>query len=379
MRTYPETIDFLFSLPSGGGEPQALDALLGHPSSAYPTVHVAGSNGKGSTATKIAKTLEYSGYRVGLYTSPHLFCFRERIQINCEMISEEAVACGIDKLLSFTQESTFFELATFLALDYFRQEKVDIAVIEVGIGGSMDCTNVIRPLVSVITSISKEHTDLLGEEIESIALQKAGIIKERTPVVVGPKARCQSIYRVAQEKHAPLFVSKKISYFFDDENRSIAELALEQLSPQFPHTLERGLLERPPCRFEEIPGGILDGAHNPEAMFALLQALHAFYPERKLRFLVGFCKDKDYRSCLELIGGVAEHIHLIQAPTPRAASPQELALCLDGDYTAHSSLEEGVHSAWMHAPEELIVVCGSFYLMDPVKRSLLCLTPLFSG
>lgn len=360
-----------------------LDRLLEFPSSAYSTIHIAGSNGKGSVTTKIAKALELCGYKVGVYTSPHLFSFRERIAIGEELISEKDVVEGMERLFALTESfnlnPTFFELTTFLALDYFRKKGVDTAVIETGLGGRLDATNVICPLLSVITSISREHTQMLGEEVELIASEKAGIIKEGVPLVVGPKARCRAISERAKKMKSPIFASKKISYFYDEENIAIAELALEQLKPHFnldPEFVREGLCIRPPCRFERFGNVIFDVAHNPEAIFSLLQALHNFFPNGKFRFLVGFCKDKEYDRCLDLISDVATHVHLVKSESLRGATALELKMAMKNEdphlSTPHFSIKEGVAAAYTEAlaKGEILVVCGSFYIMADAKAQL---------
>lgn len=358
---------------------RALDAHLGAPTSQYPTVHVAGSNGKGSVTTKIARALELSGYRVGLYTSPHLFSFRERITINGALIPEEEVIRGLQQIFALDDQfqwgATFFECTTFLALGYFRQMQVDVAIIETGLGGRLDATNLIHPLLSVITSISREHRQWLGEEIEEIAAEKAGIIKKNVPVILGPKARCQAIYDRAKEMDSPIYASRKISYFYDEENSAVAALALTHLAPHFaidPGAVHEALKMRPPCRFERIGDVILDVAHNPDAIFSLLQALHTFFPERKFRFLVGFSRDKEYDRCLELIADVATHIHLVCANSERAATQKELMEALKNEdpqlFTAHASIKEGVKAAC--AEGEILVICGSFYIMAEARRAL---------
>lgn len=362
----------------------ALDLELGRPACAYPTIHVAGSNGKGSVTIKIAKAIELSGYRVGVYTSPHLFSFRERIAINGDLIAQEDVALGLERIFAiedrFEATFSFFELATFLAFDYFREKKVDVAVIETGLGGRLDATNVITPILSIITSISREHAHILGDEVERIAAEKAGIIKENVPVVLGPKARCQSIYDKARQLNSPVFASKKISYFFDEENSAVAQLGLDCLSSHFnlnPEAVKKGLCIRPACRFERIGNAILDVAHNPEAIFCLLQALHTFFPSNKFRFLVGFSKDKEYDRCLELIADVATHIHLVKASSDRAATVKELSDALENEdrrlSTCHSSIQEGVAAAYADASfkGEILVICGSFYIMAEVRDTLL--------
>lgn len=393
MLNYDEIIERLFQATSPHKPSldiaQELDRALGFPASSYPTIHIAGSNGKGSVTTKIAKALELCGYKVGVYTSPHLFSFRERIAIGDECISEGDVIEGMERLFVLRERlalpATFFELTTFLALDYFRKKEVDVAVIETGLGGRLDATNVIRPLLSVITSISREHTQMLGEEVELIAAEKAGIIKENIPVVLGPKARCQAISDRAKQLNSPIFASKKISYFYDEENSAIAQLALEQLNAHFqlysarsidPEALREGLAYRPPCRFEQVEDVIFDVAHNPEAIFSLLQALHHFFPSRKFRFLVGFCKDKEYDRCLDLISDVATHVHLVQSESLRAATVEELRSAMKNEdpglFTPHGSIQEGMRIACAEAQAkgEILVVCGSFYIMANAKSQL---------
>ena len=393
-----------------------LNRALHFPANSYPTIHIAGSNGKGSVSTKIAKTLELSGYRVGLYTSPHLFSFRERITVNGQQIPEEAVVEGMQKMFLLERElqnsrplqnrpfdATFFELTTFLALEYFRQMGVDVAVIETGLGGRLDATNVINPILSVITSVSREHCQILGEDLEQIAAEKAGIIKPNTPVVIGPKARFQSIYNRAKELHSPLFACDDVGgHFYDEENSAIAALALEHLTSHFnletavskfnltSEAIKQGLAIRPPCRFERVGEAIFDVAHNPDAISHLIQALHTFFPLRKFRFLVGFSKDKEYDRCLALIATIATHIHLVQANSPRSATTEEL-ICKGREcchlpsrtavsriikdpffFTPHISVKEGMKEAYSLAlkNQEMLVVCGSFYIMADIR--LLC-------
>ena len=196
---YLETCDYLYNqIPmfekqgasgykEGLANTLALDEHFGHPHQAYATVHVAGTNGKGSVSHTIASILQESGYRIGLYTSPHLVDFRERIRVNGKPVSEDYVVDFVDKERSFFEplHPSFFEVTTALALKYFRDMEVDIAIIEVGLGGRLDCTNIITPLVSVITNISFDHTQFLGDTLAKIAAEKAGIIKKGVPVVIG--------------------------------------------------------------------------------------------------------------------------------------------------------------------------------------------------
>jgi dihydrofolate synthase / folylpolyglutamate synthase len=361
---------------------QLLDAGLGYPTESYHTIHVAGSNGKGSVSLKIACALAAEGYQVGLYTSPHLFTFRERIAINGEYISEEDVVEELRELFAWEEkceiEASFFELTTALAFNYFRRRNVDFAVIETGLGGRLDATNVLRrPVSTVITSISREHVHILGDDLESIAAEKAGIIKEAVPVILGPKAHYQAIYKRAKIMGAPLFLSKKISQFFDEENSAVAELALNHLPFSLsPASVAKGIAVRPSCRFERMHDVIFDAAHNPDAIFHLLQALHTFFPKRHVRFLVGFSADKDYECALRLLSDVATHVHLVQAATPRAASLHALASAMEAidmvPYSVHETVALGVEQAHKSALEkgELLVITGSFYLMADAKEAL---------
>jgi dihydrofolate synthase/folylpolyglutamate synthase len=236
----------------------------------------------------------------------------------------------------------------------------------------------------VITSISREHANILGNELEQIAFEKAGIMKEKVPVILGPKARFQAIHERAKELHCPLFISKQISYFYDEENQATAKLALSHLDPFFtisPQVMDEALAVRPPCRFEQMGNVIFDVAHNPEAIFYLLQALHTFFPRSQFRFLVGFSKDKEYDQCLDLIAPVAAHIHLVQAPTLRAASLAELRLVLVNkdprSYSSHLSIQEGVREAYAKAlaQGEILVICGSFYIMADAKEAFAVQVP----
>jgi len=219
--TYESAVDFLFHVaPSfqqvgqaaykpGLQNMQAFDERLGHPHKAYKTIHIAGTNGKGSVSHTLASMLQEAGYKTGLFTSPHLIDFRERIRVNGQTISKKRVVEFIDEHKQFIEElrPSFFEITTALAFTYFKEQQVDVAVIETGLGGLLDSTNIIAPEFCVITNIAKEHTKQLGNTLREIAGQKAGIIKDRTPVVVGErKASTAAVFREVAERHAaPIF------------------------------------------------------------------------------------------------------------------------------------------------------------------------------
>lgn len=212
--TYRETTEYLFNqLPmferngakgykSGLDNTLSLDVHFGHPHSSYKTIHVAGTNGKGSCSSLIAAMLQTAGYKVGLYTSPHLVDFRERIRVNGRMVSEQYVIDFVEKERHFFEpmRPSFFELTTAMAFKYFEDMKVDIAVIETGLGGRLDCTNIINPILSIITNISYDHTQFLGNTLDKIAAEKAGIIKDDVPVIIGN----------ADEETKSVFLSKAL-------------------------------------------------------------------------------------------------------------------------------------------------------------------------
>ncbi len=219
--TYSETIEYLYkSAPlfqQVGGDAykegllntRKLDRHFGHPHRKFRTIHVAGTNGKGSVSHTLAALLQAAGYKTGLYTSPHLMDFRERIRVNGKMISEAAVVDFVERERNFFEplHPSFFELTTALAFNFFAEEEVDVAVIEVGLGGRLDCTNIITPELSVITNISLDHTQFLGDTLEKIAAEKAGIIKKGVPVVIGealPETR-PVFERAARDRNAPVF------------------------------------------------------------------------------------------------------------------------------------------------------------------------------
>ena len=222
--TYKETIDYLYNAApaftkvgaaaykEGLYNTEELDRHAGHPHRSFLTVHVAGTNGKGSCSHSLAAILQAAGMKVGLYTSPHLVTFRERVRVNGEMMPEEYVVDWVERNRSFFEplSPSFFELTTAMAFEYFREQKVDIAVVEVGLGGRLDCTNIITPVLSVITNISFDHTQFLGSTLHDIAREKAGIIKKGVPVVVGetvPETR-EVFLEVAKRLDAPLFFAE---------------------------------------------------------------------------------------------------------------------------------------------------------------------------
>lgn len=372
---YDEVIQFLFSKrPKNTHNSvetiRAIAQQLGSPETAYPTIHVTGTNGKGSVSLKIAQALESSGLKVGLFTSPHLISFCERIVINGVPIPEETVRQGLLKLFQY-DKLIFFELATLLAFQYFRDEKVDIAVIEAGIGGLLDTTNIIQPLVSIITSVAHDHEDLLGQSLEEIAYHKAGIIKSGIPVVIGPQADFAVIREQARLCQSSLYKVEPQEGFYDMENTAIARQALEILKCPL-SDIEAGLKYRPACRFEQVGKVIFDVAHNPAGFVRLMEAMQLHFPGQRFSAIVGMSKDKDIKECLSILSQQADHLYLVQASAVKAASVEKMSSLLRQDgfsrFTAGLSIQEIVGKAL--AFEDLLVVCGSFYIMQEVREEI---------
>ena len=331
MERYFETLQKIFNLRGGiidlrlDRMSQAL-ALFNHPENQFPSLHIAGTNGKGSTAALLHNILQQAGYRTALYTSPHLESFTERIRVGQEEIAQAEVVSLADEIWQRTTEAnvplTFFEFITVMAFIYFARNRVDVAVIEVGLGGRLDATNVVTPLVSVITTISKDHEAYLGPDELSIAREKGGIIKPRIPVVCGKMSEpvVKLLREIAQAVESPAyFLGTAFSFLLKNErlfdyigikqnlshlavalrgrhqlaNASLALAALELASEHFPvpeDVLRRGLeTVRWPGRLEvmsERPLVILDGAHNPEGVCALADELLELRQGRKIRLSV---------------------------------------------------------------------------------------------
>jgi dihydrofolate synthase/folylpolyglutamate synthase len=376
-------------------------------------VHVAGTNGKGSVALKIAKSIELSSpnLKVGLYCSPHVSSFRERMQVNGELITEQEVVDllpGIYKLCADLDiPATFFEITTALAFQFYSARKTDVVVLETGLGGRQDATNVVTaPAISIITSIGLEHTRVLGDTIELIALEKGGIIKAGRPVLVGPNVPHAVLRKCAEDKGAGTYytcddvlgepdeaLSKSELMDYDLENSRVAMAALKLLQESHPEVfgtiaddiIRRGISERPPCRFEEVklPNGltvILDVAHNPPAMDSLVRKLNMTYPDAKFRIVVGMSADKDMAVCgnsiMKIVSGETDRIHFVQAAHPRAATLEAILEATSLKDT-HCDLEDRSVSRQINqamelavAKKEILIVCGSVFLMAEAREAL---------
>ena len=418
MMDYRQSLDYLFSLQKFGiklglSSTRNLLERLGRPEQGLPILHIAGTNGKGSVGASVASILRQAGRRVGFFTSPHLVSFRERFAVDGRMIGREDVIRLTEMVRQTTapeEPPTFFEFVTAMAFQYFKEQKVDLAIMEVGMGGRLDATNVADPLVSVITHISLEHQDYLGKTLKAIAGEKAGIIKPGRPVVVGErrKAILDVFRQTADALHSPLFAhgpdfrarrrpSGGFDYFglngnfknlhtrllggHQVKNASLALAAMELLSarglPVTEADVRKGLeLVTWPGRAEllpTVPGQariILDGAHNPDAARALANLLKET-PRNRLHLVLGIMADKDIRSIMGWLLPQADALYLTRPEYSRAATVDALAEAASdypGRVERHEVLTEAIRSAMAATgPDDLIVITGSLFTVGEAR------------
>lgn len=365
-----------------------LDCHYGYISRSFPSIHIAGTNGKGSVATKIACGLKLSGKKTALFTSPHIATFRERIKINQKMISEEEVVTILEELFLEAEKlslmPTFFEYVTLLAFKWFSDQKIDYAVVEVGLGGRLDATNILLPELAIITSISLDHTSVLGETLEQIAYEKGGIIKEKVPVILGPKT-APILRTIAEERNSKVMGVEGCFSTYDEENNAISKEALAFLSVE-EKLIERAITIRPSCRYEVAAptlkrwpqAVIFDVAHNPAAFTALMEQLRNDFPKNELWLIFAISQDKDIKSCCAIINRYASKVWCLQADPHRGENGEELRKQLIDAGVAEEncyevpSAKEAVSQIWT-APaidKAILCVCGSFFHMADVKEAL---------
>ncbi len=403
-QTYRSVVDDIYDLQRFRGtlslDPvQELMAELGHPEHDVPAVHVAGTNGKGSTATMLARVLEESGYRTGLFTSPHLVDFRERIQVDSTCITQEQVVDRYQRVADADVDASFFECMTAMALDHFAEEDVDVAVVETGMGGRLDATNIVEPVLSVVTNVAREHTTVLGETPEQIAYEIAGIIGD-APVVSGATGGPGAVVRgVAEEADAPLHTvddyvdvetgGMELALEVDDtrietglvgryqaDNIDTVLSAIDALPLDVPDTAVRDALTgiTIPGRMEPVarePLTLLDGAHNPAAVDRLPRTLDALDRERTVA-VVSTMAVQEYGELLSTIEQMADTVILSEAEIDRAADPADLAACIDAvDCEVVRSIPAALAAARDIAePDDTVLVTGSLYFVGDVKNEL---------
>jgi dihydrofolate synthase/folylpolyglutamate synthase len=413
--SYSETLNRIYNL-RGGVIDLRLDrmeralALFNHPEKTFPSFHIAGTNGKGSTAAMLHRILCLGGYRTALYTSPHLVSFTERIRIGDQEISPDEVVALAEEVWQRTLTAdialTFFEFVTLMAFIYFARQGVDVAVVEVGLGGRLDATNLVTPVVSMITTISKDHEAYLGSDLRSIAREKAGIIKAEVPVVLGalPAEVLDLFEEIASGREArTYFFKREFRIFLKNQglfeyigihqnipelslalpgrhqryNAAVALGALEVAGGAFPVS---GALIREalatvswPGRFEvmlERPTVVLDGAHNGEGVKALIETIEDFRQGRRIKLLFASMEDKEWRLMLNMLVDVVDEMVLTRVSMERSAVPKQLASHVAGrvPHRVMNDARQGLGYLLTSArPEDIVLVAGSLYLLGEVR------------
>ena len=424
MSTYQETLDYLYAklpmynrigaaaIKNNLDNTLSICSYLGNPEKKFPTIHIAGTNGKGSSSHMLASIFQAAGYKTGLYTSPHLYDFRERIKVNGQMCPEAFVTSFTNKVKPIIEEiePSFFEITVGMAFDYFAQENCDIAIIETGLGGRLDSTNVIQPILSLITNIGWDHMALLGNTLPAIASEKAGIIKSNTPVVISEVIdETKPVFeKFASDKNAPIYFAEDFIEFKSFTNHwTYAHFEYDTISVncdlpgryqyknirgvlQCVHLLSSmgwnlpeeivlkafqqiklttGLMGRWEC-LQESPKLFLDVAHNEHGMHALLDQLATLRFDH-LHIITGMVKDKDVDAVLGMLPKEAS-FYFSNAHIPRALPAAELAekakkigihgLVFDNVNEAITAANKNAH------PNDLIIVMGSIFLVAEVSR-----------
>lgn len=416
MTGYRASLEYLYSLEKSGivlglDNISWLLGLLGNPEQSFSSIHVGGTNGKGSVVCMLSEILKTAGYRTGMYTSPHLVHFNERIQINDDNIQDEEVVELTDRMRSLAAQKedlhsfSFFDFTTAMAYLYFKEKSVDWAVVEVGLGGRLDSTNAIHPAVSVITNVDMDHMEYLGDNIAQIAAEKAGIIKAGVPVVTGASGEALRVIREkAAGKSKVLVLGQDFSLKKDDDqcmsyyglqrnlngihvglrgdhqlgNAAIALCVAELLSQSgvsLPPEKIRSALSAAkwPGRLEiaaKNPTVLLDAAHNPHGASTLAAFLQAHFADRRIILVFGVMKDKNWRDMLHLLSPLADKIVLTKPAIERAAPPELLALSVPGA-TVAADVKSALSVAKRDAgKEDLIVVTGSLYTIGEAKTAI---------
>ena len=415
--TYTQAVAYIHSLLKFGMKPglQRMEAILeelGHPEKKLPVIHVAGTNGKGSTCAMLSSVLQAAGYKTGLFISPYVVSFRERIQVNGVYISPGKLARATERLQRIAEKlekrglgPTEFECITALAFSFFAEEQCDVVVLEAGLGGRLDSTNVVeKPLCSVITSIAMDHTSVLGNTLQQIAYEKSGIIKPGCPVVVSPcvaEPALSVIRQTAAERNSPFYQPKPADkteplglwgskiYLKDNDsglrislagshqvlNALTAIEAVCRCGLKVSDTaLRQGLAAtRFPARMElicENPPVILDGAHNPEGAAALAAAIQPY--AGRITAVMGMMADKDYETVLSVIAPLCKSIVAVRVrDNPRSLTAAALSTAASR-YCKRVQSAPSYLSALRMAKEESqgepVLICGSFYLAGAIRQ-----------
>ncbi len=428
-----EALNYIHSLywkgkKSGLEKTKELLELCGHPEQELRCVHIAGTNGKGSTAAMLASVCQSAGIKTGLYTSPYIIRYHERIQVNGEQISDERLSSFTEYLSGLVEQMEVppseFEFGTVLAFLYFKEMKCELVILETGLGGMFDSTNVVEhPLLCIITALGLDHTAQLGSTITEIAKAKAGIIKKNVPVVFygecedgeaviretckeanamlvmpdftglvseqfGTVTECQKIsYRrnhVKQEEICWEHVALSLPGIYQQKNAAVVLEAVEQLrllGVSLPDTAVREGLSKVHWQarlevLQEEPLILADGSHNPQGMQATVESLKQYFPNRKLQFVFGAMADKELDVMIPMFLPLAKRVYVTAPAMPRAMKPEELlSLCqkhctpeTEPEFVLCETAKEALETVKKEEKQEIIVVIGSLYLVGEVKQ-----------
>jgi dihydrofolate synthase / folylpolyglutamate synthase len=388
---YNAAIDWLFGTQNRGiklglENVSRLLADLGNPHNDLRFIHVAGTNGKGSVCAMVDSICRTSGIKVGLFTSPHLIQFNERIQVNGVPINDEAVVHGIQKIRALIDEGrhpTFFEITTALAFDFFRSQDVNLVVLETGLGGRLDATNVVRPLVSVLTSIDLDHQNWLGNSLSQIASEKGGIIKAGVPVVSGPQfpeVRA-ALEQIAASRSAPItFVDRPLKETLiglpgthQQMNAAIAKMAIAKAEIRVTaEAVADGLAHvNWPGRFQRIGNRmVLDGAHNSAAIRRLIETWEECVEPKRASIIFGCLRDKDLESMIATLSPLAARFFLVPVRSQRSALPGEIARFVPKHIPATQCLSAVQALQLVHRFDDRTLVTGSLFLVGEVLSIL---------
>lgn len=416
MTGYPASLQYLYGLEKSGiilglDNISWLLGLLENPEQGFSSIHVGGTNGKGSVVSMLAEILKNTGYRTGMYTSPHLVDFTERIRVNGEHIRDQEVVELTDRIKGLASQSkdphqfSFFDFTTAMAFLYFKEKMVDWAVVEVGMGGRLDSTNAIHPTVSVITNVALDHREYLGENIRQIAAEKAGIIKAGVPVVTGTSGEALQVIKEKAGDKSRVFVLGQDFWYEKRDDQCISyhglqwELArvtiglpgdhqlsnaaialctaelLSRLGTDLPQDTIRAALSAVewPGRLEmaaQNPPVLLDAAHNPHGAQSLAAFLKTHYADKRIILVFGVMMDKDWKEILNLLSPLASDIIVTRPAIERAAPPELLALSVPGA-TVAGDVKSALSMARKRAVEgDIIVVTGSLYTVGEAKTAI---------
>ena len=395
MKTYEEVIDFLFkqfpSYQQKGGSAykigldniQAICNVIGNPEKKIKTIHLAGTNGKGTVSNYLTNIYQQNGYKVGTFTSPHLVDFRERITINGEWIPKKDIIYFYETFKNALSQlaPSFFEWSTALALHYFHRENTDINIIETGLGGRLDSTNVIPPLLSIITTIGLDHKEFLGDDIKNIAQEKAGIIKEKTPVLLGPdiKETLPIFERISKEKEAPLYQTKGSiiqqlalpSYLL--HNWKTALEASSILYKSFPVSIEDNPKKYLTIRgrwqvVQNKPKIVLDVGHNEQGVHAIVNQLDNESYDH-LHIMLGFSTEKETERILPLFPKDATY-YITKSTNQRSADPNIIQPHIRAKkVNCYNDFKEAFHTINKAVKkDDFVLICGSVFLVGDILQ-----------